>query len=75
MRSAGLGVSGRATKGTWHSTCPLLDEFLRVPELLCEKHYKLGCVSKQLPHDAGQLAALRKAGVAETRLRPLGPVS
>lgn len=60
---------------TWLLHLSLLGEFVRVPELLCEKYYKPGSVSKRWPHDAKQLAALRKAGVAEIRLSPLGPVS
>lgn len=59
---------------TWLLHLALLGEFVRVPEMLCEKYYKPGSISKQWPHDAVQRAALLKAGVTEIRLSPLDPV-
>jgi len=55
---------------TWLLHLALLGEFVRVPELLSEKHCKRGTLSKQWPHDPVQLADLRQAGVAEIRAQP-----
>lgn len=59
---------------TWLLHLALLGEFVRVPDLLCAKYYKQGSISKQWPHDAVQVAALRRAGVAEIRRSSLDPV-
>ena len=55
---------------TWLLHLSLIGEFVRVPEVLCEKYYKPGSLSKQWPHDPVQLAALRRAGVDEIRRSP-----
>lgn len=60
---------------TWLLHLSLLGEFVRVPEVLTEKYYQRGSLSKTWPHNAAQLAALRKAGVAEiagSSVNPLG---
>lgn len=60
---------------TWLLHLSLLGEFVRVPEVLTEKYYQRGSLSKTWPHNAAQLAALRKAGVAEIAGSALGPLS
>jgi GT2 family glycosyltransferase len=52
---------------TWLLGLSLVGEFVRVPEVLCTKHYTAGSISKQWPHDADQLLALRRSGIAEIR--------
>jgi GT2 family glycosyltransferase len=52
---------------TWLLHMALLGEFVRVPEVLCEKFYKQGSISRQWARDAAQRAALRRAGVREVR--------
>lgn len=56
---------------TWLLALSLRGPFARVPQVLCDKFYKPGSLSKTWPHDAAQQAALRKAGRAEVRLSPL----
>jgi GT2 family glycosyltransferase len=60
---------------TWLLHLALLGPFVRVPETLCDKYYQKGSISKQWPHDAAQVAALWRAGVAEIRRSPLDPWS
>ena len=50
---------------TWLLGLALVGEFVRVPDVLCTKYYQSGSLSKTWPHDAGQLRALRRSGVAE----------
>ncbi|GAA1055551.1 hypothetical protein GCM10017608_29750 [Agromyces luteolus] len=52
---------------TWLLGLSLIGEFVRVPEVLCTKHYTAGSLSKTWPHDLDQVAALRRSGVAEVR--------
>lgn len=59
---------------TWLLGLSLIGEFVRVPEVLCTKYYTAGSLSKQWPHDAGQLLALRRSGIAEIRRSALDPV-
>ncbi|WP_448003730.1 glycosyltransferase family 2 protein [Agromyces bauzanensis] len=60
---------------TWLLGLSLIGEFVRVPEVLCEKYYTTGSLSKRWPHDADQLLALRRSGIAEIRRSSLGPVA
>ena len=60
---------------TWLLGLSLIGEFVRVPELLCEKYYTTGSLSKRWPHDETQLLALRRSGIAEIRRSSLGPVA
>ena len=60
---------------TWLLGLALIGEFVRVPELLCEKYYTAGSLSKRWPHDETQLLALRRSGIAEIRRSSLGPVA
>ena len=60
---------------TWLLHLSLLGEFVRVPEVLTEKYYQRGSLSKTWPHNAAQLAALRKAAAAEIASSPLDPLS
>ena len=60
---------------TWLLHLSLIGEFVRVPEVLCEKYYQKGSLSKTWPHNAAQRAALRKAGVVEIANSPLNPLS
>ncbi|HEU5143747.1 MAG TPA: glycosyltransferase [Dermatophilaceae bacterium] len=46
----------------WLLHLALLGDLVRVPEVLCHKYYKPGSLSKQWPHDLGQLEALKRAG-------------
>lgn len=59
---------------TWLLGLSLIGEFVRVPEVLCTKYYTAGSISKTWPHDAGQLLALRRSGIAEIRRSALDPV-
>jgi GT2 family glycosyltransferase len=52
---------------TWLLGLSLIGEFVRVPEVLCNKHYTAGSISKRWPHDAAQSHALRRSGIAEIR--------
>lgn len=58
---------------TWLLSLAIVGEFVRVPHLLCEKYYMEGSVSKRWPHDAGQLQALRRSGIAEIKRSDLTP--
>lgn len=58
---------------TWLLHMALLGEFVRVPELLCQKFYKTGSLSKAWPRDAMRRRALRRAGIREIRGSELGP--
>ncbi len=60
---------------TWLLGLSLIGEFVRVPEVLCTKHYTAGSISKKWRHDDDQLLALRKSGIAEIRRSRLDPVS
>lgn len=60
---------------TWLLGLSLIGEFVRVPEMLCEKYYTSGSLSKRWPHDESQLLALRKSGIAEIRRSSLGPIA
>ena len=60
---------------TWLLHLSLLGEFVRVPEVLTEKYYQRGSLSKTWPHNAAQQTALRKAGVTEIASSPLDPFS
>lgn len=57
---------------TWLLHMSLLGEFLRVPEVLCQKFFKKGSLSKIWPHDSEQFAALQRAAVREIRESSLG---
>ncbi|GAA1750363.1 glycosyltransferase family 2 protein [Agromyces humatus] len=59
---------------TWLLGLALIGEFVRVPEMLCEKYYKAGSVSKKWPHDGTQLLALRRSGIAEIKRSALSPL-
>ncbi len=59
---------------TWLLHMSLLGEFVRVPEVLCQKFYKKDSLSKMWPHDAKQRASLRLAGVREIRESHLGRI-
>jgi glycosyltransferase involved in cell wall biosynthesis len=59
---------------TWLLHMALLGEFVRVPELLCQKFYKKGSLSKTWPHDAKQRADLRRAGRNVIRATELSQV-
>ena len=52
---------------TWLLHMALLGDFVRVPEVLCEKFYKPGSITKQWSRTPEQNAALRRAGIAEVR--------
>lgn len=52
---------------TWLLGLCLVGEFVRVPEALCTKYYQAGSLSKQWPHDAEQVLALKRSGIAEIR--------
>ena len=58
---------------TWLLGLSILGEFVRVPHVLCDKYYMEGSVSKRWPHDASQLQALRRAGIAEIKRTGLSP--
>jgi hypothetical protein len=58
---------------TWLLGLSLVGEFVRVPEVLCNKYYTAGSLSKTWPHDAGQLLALKRSGVAEIRRSTVSP--
>ena len=60
---------------TWLLGLSLIGEFVRVPELLCDKYYTMGSLSKRWPHDETQLLALRRSGIAEIRRSSLGRLS
>jgi glycosyltransferase involved in cell wall biosynthesis len=59
---------------TWLLGLSLIGEFVRVPEVLCTKYYTAGSLSKRWPHDATQLLALRRSGIAEIRRSRLDPL-
>ncbi|SFR99279.1 Glycosyltransferase involved in cell wall bisynthesis [Microbacterium sp. cf046] len=59
---------------TWLLALSLVGGFIRVPEVLCTKYYQSGSLSKTWPHDAEQLRALHRSGVAEIRRSSLSPV-
>jgi len=50
---------------TWLLHLSLLGGFVRVPEVLCHKHYTKRSLSKTWPHDPVQRANLMRAGVDE----------
>lgn len=50
---------------TWLLHLSLLGGFVRVPEVLCHKHYTKRSLSKTWPHDPSQGANLLRAGVQE----------
>lgn len=52
---------------TWLLHMSLLGQFVRVPEVLCQKFYKKDSLSKKWQHDAQQRASLRRAGMREIR--------
>ena len=58
---------------TWLLGLSLRGEFVRVPEVLCTKYYTAQSLSKRWPHDASQLRALQRAGIAEIRRSRLSP--
>lgn len=58
---------------TWLLGLSLIGEFVRVPEVLCTKYYMSGSLSKRWPHDATQVLALRRSGIAEIRRSRLSP--
>ncbi len=59
---------------TWLFGLSLIGEFVRVPEVLCTKHYTAGSISKKWRHDDSQLLALRRSGIAEVRRSRLDPM-
>jgi glycosyltransferase involved in cell wall biosynthesis len=58
---------------TWLLGLALVGEFVRVPEALCTKYYMAESLSKRWPHDATQVQALRRSGIAEIRRSGLSP--
>ena len=58
---------------TWLLALALRGEFVRVPEMLCEKFYKPGSLSKTWSHDDASWRALARAAIEEIRRSPLGP--
>lgn len=56
---------------TWLLHLALLGGFIRVPEVLCHKFFTSTSLSKAWPHDARQVAALKRAGRAEIAMSPL----
>lgn len=60
-----------AADWTWLFALSLRGPFVRVPQVLCDKYYQPGSLSKTWSRDAAQEAALRKAGRLEVRLSPL----
>jgi glycosyltransferase involved in cell wall biosynthesis len=58
---------------TWLLGLSILGEFVRVPEVLCTKYYTAQSLSKRWPHDAAQLRALQRAGIAEIKRSRLSP--
>jgi glycosyltransferase involved in cell wall biosynthesis len=52
---------------TWLLGLALVGAFVRVPEVLCTKYYQAASLSKQWPHDAEQVLALKRSGIAEIR--------
>ena len=58
---------------TWLLHMALLGNFVRVPEVLCEKFYKPGSISKRWGRTRDQKAALRRAGVRVARESDLPP--
>lgn len=52
---------------TWLLHMALLGDFVRVPEVLCEKFYKPGSLSKRWSDTQEQQTALLRAGIAEIR--------
>lgn len=57
---------------TWLLHMSLLGEFVRVPEVLCQKFFMKDSLSKTWPNDSKQRAALRRAGIREIRESSLG---
>jgi glycosyltransferase involved in cell wall biosynthesis len=58
---------------TWLLGLSLIGEFVRVPRVLCTKYYTAGSLSKRWPHDAAQLLALRRSGIAEITRSSVDP--
>jgi glycosyltransferase involved in cell wall biosynthesis len=52
---------------TWLLHMALLGDFVRVPELLCRKHYMKGSLSRRWNNSPEQRAALLRAGIREVR--------
>jgi glycosyltransferase involved in cell wall biosynthesis len=52
---------------TWLLGLSLVGGFVRVPRVLCTKYYQTASLSKQWPHDADQVLALKRSGIAEIR--------
>lgn len=52
---------------TWLLHMALLGDFVRVPELLCRKHYMQGSLSRRWANTPEQRAALLRAGIREVR--------
>jgi len=57
---------------TWLLHMALLGEFVRVPEVLCQKFFMKDSLSKTWPNDSKQRAALQRAGIREIRESSLG---
>lgn len=57
---------------TWLLHMALIGEFVRVPEVLCEKFYIKQSLSRSWTYNAEQERALRRAGRREVRLSRLG---
>ena len=76
LRSAAstpTSVESISADWTWLLGLSILGEFVRVPHVFCDKYYMAGSVSKRWPHDASQLQALRRAGIAEIKRSSLSP--
>ena len=58
---------------TWLLGLSLVGEFVRVPRVLCTKYYTAGSLSKRWPHDATQVLALQRSGIAEIDRSRLSP--
>jgi GT2 family glycosyltransferase len=50
---------------TWLLGLSIAGEFVRVPQVLCEKQYLSQSLSKRWAHDRRQMSALRRSGIAE----------
>ena len=57
---------------TWLLHMALLGDFVRVPEVLCQKHFKETSLSKSWSHGEDRRRALRRAGIEEIRRSRLG---
>lgn len=59
---------------TWLLALALRGRFVCVPEVLCLKQFMPGSVSKSWSRGSSERRALRRAGLREVALSPLGPI-